>query len=287
MSIGPFSPLPSKVIFISIKHLLMITASSPVADPNENQILLAARMVREHYFADRKKDRPDWILIIAIQELLARFRLTRIEDLIDLLINRSTIKTEGHLSRYVAASVTADAALTRGKTSNSFGASVFTGGRTFSFIKLSAMTAFITLHADRVCKQKLNHLLFYGDFVGFFLYGRSISGARYVRRPSAPALYEYERLLKALLYSGVVRFNEGGVHANDPMIVRDRMILGELTIQEIVTMNWVLANFGSMNGTEIGQYVHREIAHRFTRQDGFIAYEYSKLLQKLPDRSMF
>jgi len=134
-----------------------------------------------------------------------------------------------------------------------------------------------------VSKTKLNQLFFYSDFTNFLIYGRSISGAKYLRGRSGPVLNECEELLKALEFAGVVRRRAGG----NRRIVRtspERPALGNLSFLELVTTYWVNANFGLMTTAELMNYSHREGVYRYTRQDGFIAYEYAQLLQTLPER---
>jgi hypothetical protein len=254
-------------------------SASWALDRYENQILLAARMVREYYCPSQKSNSPDWVLIFAIRDLLTLRPETTPEEMFDQLITRSGIEADGHLSRYLAAAVTS--AITCGDNA---AANVFTGARKFSFEKISAMAAYITSRGE-VCSTRLNKLLFYSDFVNYYLYGYSISGARYIRHGLGPALYGYESILKTLIFTGVVKVTNEG-QAEENIIACEGSTGDELTVLETVTMHWVLANFRSLTGTEIDQYSQREIAFRFTRQDDFIAYEYARLLKALPERSM-
>lgn len=255
-------------------------STSHALERYENQVLLGARMVREYYYPDRQKNLPDWILIFAIRDLLKMRSETSPEELFELLIVQSKVKTQGQLSRYLAASITANA-----KAADPAEASVYTGSRKFSFAKLSAMAAYITLHGKKVCRTKLNKLLFYSDFVNYFLHGHSISGSRYVRHRFGPALDRYESMVSTLKYTGVIRVkNESG--SEESIVARDKSLVETLSIQEMVTIQWVLANLRSMTASEISQYSRRESAYRFTRQDDYIAYEYARILRKLPSRSV-
>src|SRR5215203_1508410 len=146
--------------------------------PNENLVILAARMVREYYYPGRKGQSPDWILVLAIRELLKSHPEVAPEELFDLLIKGSKLKSRGDLSRYLIKSATSQIEPPR--------SSVFSGSREFSFEKLSTMVSLLTPRGQGICRTKLNQLLFYSDFTNFFIYDKSISGARYVRSRGGP-----------------------------------------------------------------------------------------------------
>jgi len=76
--------------------------------------------------------------------------------------------------------------------------SVFTGFRMFSPAKLSAMAVYIAQRGEQIYKNKLNKLLFYSDFINFYLYGRSISGSKYVHVPFGPVPQKYGEVLAQL-----------------------------------------------------------------------------------------
>lgn len=238
-------------------------------------------MVREYYYPNGK-GLPDWILVFAIRDLL-RLRPetdTTPENLFDLLITQSWIKS--HLSRYTAASITSE--VRNEKSTKAFAAevSVFTGARKFSLVTISGMAAYLTSRGQKICKTRLNKLFFYSDFVHYYLHGCSISGAKYVRDRLGPVLYRYESVFKTLEFTGVLPMNEN--EKEGELIGRNESLIGALTLLEIVTMHWVLAHFGSMTASELSRFSHHESAYRFTRQDDYIAYEYAKLLQTLPEK---
>lgn len=259
-------------------------STSHAVEHDENQILLGARLVREYYYPKRKTKLPDWVLIFAIKDLLKSRPGTLPDELYDVLIGQTDIKSQGHLSRYLAATIVSD--VTAGDTgeADTMRSSVFTGGRKFSFEKISAMAAYITYRGRDICKNKLDKLLFYGDFVNYYLYGISISGAKYVRHRFGPVMDHYESILKTLEYTGTVQRSDG-CDGETRFTSHDDSMTEILTVLETVSLYWVLANFGSMTASELNQISTREIAHRFTRQDDYIAYEYAKLLRKLPERS--
>src|SRR5436190_6510829 len=115
-------------------------STSDFSDRDENQILLAARMVREYYYPKNEKKLADWILVFAVRDLLVMRPEASLEDLFDVLIAESKIKAQGHMSRYLAASISGNINL----GSTHADVTVFTGARKFSFEKISAMTAYIT-----------------------------------------------------------------------------------------------------------------------------------------------
>lgn len=264
------------------RNRFMLPNPGDTLECSENQILLAARMVREYYYPNRKNNIPDWILVFAIRDLLTLLPETETtpENLFDLLITQSRIKK--HLSRYTAASITSQARNERSNNANSAEVSVFTGTRTFSLVTISGMVAYLTSRGQKICKTRLNKLLFYSDFVHYFLHGRSISGAKYVRDRSGPVLYRHESVFKTMEFTGVLQTNWDG--KGNELIARDESLIGTLTLLEIVTMHWVFSHFGSMAAAELNQYSYSESAYRFSRQGDYIAYEYAKLLQTLPDK---
>jgi len=250
-------------------------ANGDTVDLNENLVILAARIVREYYYPKRSLHSPDWILVLSIRELLQSHPQVTPEGLFDLLITESKLKSKGDLSRYLVKSLTDRIMPSR--------LSVFRGLREFSFDKLTAMVSLLTPGGRGICKTKLNQLLFYSDFTNFFIYGQSISGSKYIRTNRGPLMNRFDDLLEGLEFAGIIRVNK----TSNKRIVRvreDRPAADQLSFFELVTMHWVNANFGSMTTFEIMEYSRREVAHRFTRQGDFIAYEYARLLQGLPGK---
>ena len=158
---------------------------------------------------------------------------------------------------------------------------VFTGQRIFSFEKLAAMTAYIAAHSKDLYKTKLNKLLFYSDFINYYLNGVSISGSRYVHLPYGPVPDSYESTLQNLALSGMVEIIRG--QGYEVIRAKDEPITAVLNNRERETIDWVLENFGQMSAADISEFSHREKAYRFTRSGEYIAYEYAKFLQKLPE----
>jgi len=246
---------------------------------NENQILLAARMTRDHYYPGRDRNFPDWILVFAVFKLLELDGNASPERLFDLLKDPSQIESP-EMRRYlhlaIAAGRSRDLARRRDE------GCVFSGGRKFSFEKACGTFAFLTSRCPTVGRSKLNQLLFYGDFVHYFLYGESISGARYVRHRFGPVFEGFEKTFDEMLAANVVAIEyrscgeEIVVNSNDDLIVEN------LSMLEVATLTWVAATFGKMSDSEIREFLSRECAYRFTRRGDYIAYEYARIFQKLP-----
>src|SRR4051812_32069251 len=117
---------------------------------DENQVLLAARMVREHYYPDAGTYTPEWVLVLAIRDLLRSHPASSPEELFERLITRSEIKSRGQLSRYVASSLITRISLGETGTVHDSGASVFSGSRKFSFGKLSAVVSFFARRTPNI-----------------------------------------------------------------------------------------------------------------------------------------
>ncbi len=249
-------------------------------ESDENQILLAARMVREYYYPNRETQSADWILILALREMLVSRPDASPEDLFEQLVTQSKIKLRGQLSRYVAQSFTSALPSIGIDKANPMESSIFNGGRRFSLVKLSSMASFFAGKAKHVSKAKLNLLLFYADFANYFSYGHSISGGRYVRQRTAAALYQYDSILKALEYSGIVRMKNRRIEN----IASDRQVFDNVSFLELITLHGVLTNFGEMTTSEMVEYARKDSVYRFTRLDDFIAYEYARLLKQLPEK---
>jgi len=255
---------------------------SPARESRDNQILLTARMLRDHYQPKRKKNLPDWILVLAVRDMLTILPGASPEELCDYLVARPRVAA--HVSRFMAASLIAEA--TERSRTRSHEISVYTGARKFSFEKIAAMVTYITGKGQVTSRLKLNKLLFYGDFVNYFLHGRSISGAKYLRDTNGPETDRFDSILTALRYSGVVKVKEDD-QGEEIIVPSDHGKAVNLSIIETVTMYWVLKNIGPLSPSEVCRYSQSESVHRFTRQGDYIAYEYAGLLQDLPERSMF
>ena len=250
----------------------------------ENRVLVTARLVREHYFPGSEKYSADWILIPAIRDLMKLRPSASPQELCHQLVAPSSIQPPGLMSRYVIASLTAELKVPDDPTRGDLDVNVFNGGRKFSFARVSAMASFFASR-EHVCKTKLNQLFFYSDFVNYVSFGRSISGARYVRHQGGPLLEKFNSILKTLIYTGVLTVKERPGDLNELALGNEHSI-EELSLLEIVTLHWIHANFNTMSVAEINKHSQLETAHSFTPQDEYIAYEYSRLLKKLPEKEV-
>jgi hypothetical protein len=247
-------------------------------------VLVTARLVREYYYPGCERYSPDWILIPAIRDLIDRRPNALPEDLFEELVtpSKTSIGSPGLMSRYVIASHTAELKFSRTPSGGHIEVDVFSGRRRLSFEKISAMAAFFASTSKKVCSTKLNQLLFYSDFVNYFSYGRSISGARYIRQLGGPVLEHFDSILKTLELTGVVRVKAKSGAGREYKAVNEP-ILDNFALLELITMYWVHANFHNMTATEVSEDSQLAAVYSFTPQDELIAYEYSRLLKKLPE----
>jgi uncharacterized phage-associated protein len=162
--------------------------------------------------------------------------------------------------------------------------SVFTGNRPFSREKMAAMISHIAARATNVYKTKLNKLLFYADFANYFIYGRSISGSRYIHLPYGPVPDNYEEILRALKNDGIIEISAS---ESAELVEKGKNALETgLTEQEISTLDWVAETYGAMSASRLTELSHRERAYRDTKTGEEIAYEYAKFFAKLPPRAV-
>src|SRR6476469_510240 len=132
----------------------------------ENQILLAARGVREHYFPNRGKNFPDWILIFSILKILDVRPDATVEDILQIMTNPAILES-CDLRREIHAAI---AACRSHRAEHGWNEpSVFNGAKNAELEKLGAMTAYFGARGYKVCRQKLNMLLFYADFAHYYL----------------------------------------------------------------------------------------------------------------------
>ena len=160
---------------------------------------------------------------------------------------------------------------------------VFSGYRAFSLEKMAAMVSYLSSRTSDLYKTKLNKLLFYADFANYYLNGNSISGSRYVHLPYGPVPEGYEETLETLNHYGVVDISR----QNSAELVRsgENSTTDFLAPEEVHSLDWVLATYGSMSASQLTEISHRERAYKNTRTGEEIAYEYAKFMFKLPDKT--
>lgn len=169
------------------------------------------------------------------------------------------------------------------QTSTPEAAGVFNGYRAFSLEKMAAMISYLANRTSDLYKTKLNKLLFYSDFVNYYLNGQSISGSRYVHLPYGPVPDGYEETLETLNHYGVIDVSQ----QNSAELIRgtESRAADFLTADEQKSLDWVLGSFGSMSASQLTELSHREKAYSNTRTGEEIAYEYAKFLSKLPEKT--
>ena len=162
-------------------------------------------------------------------------------------------------------------------------ATAFNGNRAFSIDKMAAMISYISGRTSQLYKTKLNKLLFYADFVNYYLHGSSISGSRYVHLPYGPVPDGYEETLETLNHYGIIQISRHG--SADAVEGGDARANELLSLAERQAIDWVLKTYGSLSAGEISEISHREKAYANTRMGEEIAYEYAKFFVKLPHKS--
>ena len=163
------------------------------------------------------------------------------------------------------------------------GLTIFNGYRNFSLEKMAAMVSYLAGTTTDLYKTKLNKLLFYADFVNYYMHGSSISGSRYVHLPYGPVPDGYEETLETLNHYGVIDVSR----QNSAELVRtgDAPATDFLSQNELQSMDWVLESYGNMSASQLTEVSHRERAYKDTKSGEEIAYEYAKFLTKLPSKT--
>jgi uncharacterized phage-associated protein len=258
--------------------------SSPVC-VDANRIVEVADELRRRYREENGRDYPEWAVVAAIRRWLDR-EVDRIsEDLTELL--GEPHRAEAQRFRRQLERVMESGVLLRNEEAaeelmedEPLVADAFSGHRVFSFEKLAALIAYIGAHAEDLYKTKLNKLLFYADFVHFYLHGTSISGSRYLHLPHGPVPERYETILATLADAGVVGIQKG--QGYEIVVSEDDVFPGKLSREESATVDWVLENFGRMTTAQIREFSHAEKAYKYTRLGEPIAYQYAHHLKRLP-----
>jgi len=253
----------------------MSFASSLAVGSNENQVMLTARRARERYFPTRKNDFPEWLLIFTVLQYAdSRCQISK-SDLNELLADPSTIE-DWEFQEFLNSSIWQARPISIDGDPD-----IYTGDREFSMEKLTAMVTYLSSRGRRLCRAKLEKLLFYADFTNYHLYAHSISGARYVRHRFGPDFEDFEDKLRTMESSGIVQIRCASTPFESITAI-DGATIGRLTMVEIVTIEFVLQKFGSLTMLEMNYFLDRESAYRFTRLDQPIAYEYARLMKDIP-----
>ena len=227
---------------------------------SDDNLLLAVRRLRQRFIPELGQELPEWALITAILGWEGRPEHEPHEGSLE------SDEFLTFLGEHVRRVKEAD---------------MFNGGNSFSFEKLAGMTSYIAARGNDISRTKLNKLLFYSDFVNYFLHGRSISGSRYLHMHFGPVAEYYRETLDTLSEENKLHTIKTSGH--DSLFAEGGEALEVLTLFEIATLDWVMNNFRSMTAHELTEYSHDEKAFRFTRQGEFIPYEFAKYLRMLPE----
>ena len=247
-----------------------------------HEIKRIAKGLQDYYVAEDGTEYPLWALSRAVRSWLVR----RVDSFTDDIVDRLTVpgrdearefKTLLNESLESVRIIDNDRSHSDPESAES---SVFTGFRPFSKERLGAMALYIAEKGQNVYKTKLNKLLFYSDFINFYLHGRSISGAKYIHVPFGPVPEQYGTALEQLAKAGRIKLLPAGRQTF--LIKSERAGDVELDAEELKTIDWVLETYGSLSASEISDLSHREKAYRFTRPGEQIAYRYAGLFETLP-----
>lgn len=164
---------------------------------------------------------------------------------------------------------------------------MFSGNREFSPDRLAAMMGYLAGKGIELYKTKLNKLLFYADFTGFYLTGRGLSGAQYVNLPYGPVPDRFEEIIQHAATSGAIVSES--VPDKDPSvraIKKGAQMLEVLDDADRRILDWVVDNYGNLSTTAITDLSHGEKAYKNTRGGERIAYAYAQFLTTLPPKDL-
>lgn len=247
----------------------------------------AIKAVGDFYKRETGRAYPEWAIVKAIKNVFEERIEVMSEDISELLTSPSSDESflfrrylEESLESVQVFDAVSDVPNSRSAAPHEQ-SNVFNGFRPFSADRLSAMAGYIASRGKEIYKTKLNKLLFYADFVNYYVNGSSISGSRYVHLPYGPVPESYEALLNSAATSGEIRLEPAGTDAvlikpgeSDPARI--------LTSEEMATLDWVIDSYGPLSTNAISELSHREKAYRFTKQGECIAYAYAKFFERLP-----
>src|SRR3982750_3214546 len=166
---------------------------------SEKELDQIAFQIQRHYEAETGRQYAFSVVVRALRSFLVRRVDALTKDVSEILTSpaRDEAREFRHLlnESFNAARTVKEDALREAMEAES---NVFTGFRPFSMDKLGAMALYIAEKGKDIYKTKLNKLLFYSDFINFYLHGRSISGAKYIHVPFGPVPEQYGRVLAEL-----------------------------------------------------------------------------------------
>ncbi|MGI8812420.1 MAG: Panacea domain-containing protein [Pyrinomonadaceae bacterium] len=238
-----------------------------------------ATSVQEFHQTETGTHYPLWAVARAVRSWLALRADDYVDDLAELLTSPG--RSEANAFAGILASSTA-ATRVLDDVAEYAEESVFTGYRKFSRERLGAMAVYIAERGREVYKTKLNKLLFYSDFINFYLNGTSISGSKYVHVPFGPVPEHYGEALEQLSDAGRVELMPAGHKSILIKSVASADRNDALSREETAVIDWVLENYGKLSASEISDLSHGEKAYRFTRPGEQIAYRYAAFFETLP-----
>jgi len=237
----------------------------------------ASAAVRDHYRSEFDQEYSDATVKNALRSWLDRrvdFVLEEMPEMLTAPGSEESIEFARILQESVTDTTTEHAVAAH---------PVFSGNRTFSPERITAMMAYLARKGTEVYKTKLNKLLFYADMTGYYLTGQGISGSQYVHLPHGPVPESYEEMIDLGVSSKKLKITiVRGKGDNVRLIESGEKTESELGENDIRVLDWVLETYGDLSTTEISDLSHEEMAYKFTSTGEPIAYRYAEFLKTLP-----
>ncbi|HML36262.1 MAG TPA: DUF4065 domain-containing protein [Bacillota bacterium] len=151
-----------------------------------------------------------------------------------------------------------------------------TGGVDLNLDKVVELINYLAGKIDFLYKVKLMKMLWYSDFLYYKRYGNSITGLAYNALPmgAVPEGYEHIVLLKGVSYDTVFYEDNIGYRFTPTPGIQ----LGNLSVNEINTIDEVIAETGQMKTNDLINMMHHEQAYIKTPPNAKISYKYAKEL---------
>lgn len=146
---------------------------------------------------------------------------------------------------------------------------IFSGNVKFNYRKFEEMVLYFNIKESPYL-TKLNKLMFYADYYFYKLYGRSISGTRYLRYDYGPVPEKY-----AALYGNIncieILESRFGQYTN----LCSTSKFTALNEKEIEMLEFVSEKFKSFYASEISDFSHEEDAWIYTKSKELIMYSFA------------
>lgn len=131
---------------------------------------------------------------------------------------------------------------------------------------------------------KLNKILFAADFYAYGIWGKSITGAKYIHRGKGPAPFEIPIVLDKLIAESRAKVEDVNFHGYFqkrvvPLCGSDTSSFSE---EELKFVDSIIDQLRKYNATELSEWTHRLIPWLLTEQDEVIPYFTIFVLRHVP-----